>query len=164
MSGVPRPDLTPPASIHRAVRLMWAGAVVSALAVLVGFATYGSYQTRVADQMRAADKTVSQTTIDMTIALGITFTVAVGLLGAVVWLWMAWKNGQGRAWARTIATMLGGLNVLFALLGIASGQSEPWVVILSVVNLALGSTILVLLWRRESTAFYDAVANSHTAQ
>jgi len=164
MSGVPRPDLTPPASIHRAVRLMWAGAAVSALSVLVGFATYGSYEDRVTEQMRAANPDVTDALIDSSVAVGITFTIAAGLLGAVVWLWMAWKNGQGRAWARTIATMLAGLNVLFTLLGIASGQSEPWVVILSVVNVTLAALILMLLWHKESTAFYDAASNSHTAQ
>lgn len=163
-SGVPQADLTPPPAIVRAVQLMWAGAVVSVLSVVVGFITYGAFQDAVTDQLRAEDAEVSQDVIDTAIAVGITFVIATGLIGVGLWLWMAWKNGQGRAWARIVATVLGGLNVLFTLLGFAGGQSEPFTLVLSVVNLALAATILTLLWKKESTAFYDAVSRSHTLQ
>lgn len=160
-SGVPRPDLTQPAPIRLAVRLMWAGAAVSVLSVVVGLVTYGSFKDDVTAGLRADDVNVSQTTIDAAVAVGITFVVALGVLGALVWVWMAWKNGQGRAWARIVATVLGGLNVLFTLIGFAGGQSEPLTLVLSVVNLALAVAILVNLWKKESTAFYEAVSRNH---
>lgn len=162
-SGVPSPDLTPPAAVRLAVRLMRVGALVSVLSTIVAMATYGSFKDDVAEQMRASDPNISQDLIDTSIAVGITFSVAVGLLGAVVWLWMAWKNGQGRAWARIVATVLGGLNIVFTLLGFASGQAGPAVLVLSLVNLALAISILVLLWKKESSAFYAAASNRNTA-
>lgn len=161
-SGVPRPDLTQPSSIRLAVRLMWAGAVVSVLSVIVGLITYGSFRDDVSEQLRAEDPNASQSVIDAAVAVGITFVVAVGLIGAGLWLWMAWKNGQGRAWARVVASVLAGLNVLFTVIGFIGGQSEPFTLVLSVVNLALAVAILMLLWKKESSAFYDAVSHSHT--
>ncbi len=163
-SGVPQPDVTPPPSIRLAVRLMWAGAVVSVLSVVVGLLTYGAFKDDVTEQLRSEDAGVSQDVIDAAVAVGITFVIAAGLIGVGLWLWMAWKNGQGRAWARTVATILGAINVVFTLLGFAGGQSEPFTLVLSVVNLALAAVILVLLWKKESTTFYDAVSHSHTLQ
>ncbi|MDQ3415985.1 MAG: hypothetical protein M3474_02570 [Actinomycetota bacterium] len=69
---------------------------------------------------------------------------------------MAWKNGQGRSWARIVATVLAGINVLFTAFGLASGNVAPVASILSVVKLILAIVIVVLLWRKESSAFYAA--------
>ncbi|HUD79260.1 MAG TPA: hypothetical protein VMR00_15515 [Streptosporangiaceae bacterium] len=42
------------------------------------------------------------------------------MVGAVIaiglWLWMAWANGRGRNWARTVAAVLFGINTLSLLL------------------------------------------------
>lgn len=162
-SGVPSPDLTPPAAVRLAVRLMWVGAVVSLISTVVALATYDTFRDTVAEQARTIDPAVSQDAIDTQIAVGITFAVVIGVIGALVWLWIAWKNGQGRAWARTVATVLGGLNIVFTLLSFASGQTESAVLLLSLVNLVLAIAILVLLWRKESTSFFDAASNRHTA-
>jgi hypothetical protein len=70
---------------------------------------------------------------------------------------MASANGKGRSWARIVATVLGALSVLSLLSSVAQGQLTTLNLIVSLVSLALAIAILVLLWRKESSAYYDAV-------
>ena len=68
---------------------------------------------------------------------------------------MAVKNGQGRSWARVVATVLGGLNIVFTLLNLAGGTATTLTVVSGLVSLVLAGVILYLLYRPESTRFYD---------
>jgi hypothetical protein len=149
-----------PSSIALAVKLMWAGAVLSLLSLLYSFTTFGGLKDDLREQLMEDDPTVSQSTIDVAYAVGITFAVVFGLLGALLWAWMAWKNGQGRGWARVVATVLAALNLLGVLFSLATASTEPLAAVVSVITLVLAIVILVLLWRKESSAFYEATAAS----
>jgi hypothetical protein len=67
---------------------------------------------------------------------------------------MAYVNGQGKSWARIVATVLGGLNVVFTLLGLRNQTAAG--VAFSLVGLLLAAGIVFLLWRPESSRFYEA--------
>ncbi len=74
---------------------------------------------------------------------------------AVLWLWMAHANGSGRAWARVFST------VLFVLLIVEAAPvvfSDPGAVVTIryALEVALGATVVVLLWRPESSRFFAA--------
>ena len=154
--GGPGAEVPQTGSIRLAVRLMWAGAVVSLVSLIVGLATLGSVKDDIRDELVKDDPNVSQSTIDTAYAVGIGLVVVVGALGVLAWLWMAWKNGQGRSWARIVATVLGGLNVLFTLLSFTGANAEPVSLIFSLINLVLAIVILILLWRKDSSEFYTA--------
>jgi hypothetical protein len=139
---------------------MWAGAALSVLSLLYTVVTLGSLKDRVTDQLRESDPSVTQAQIDAAYAIGIVSAFAGGLIGVGLWLWMAWKNGQGRSWARVVATVLGGLNLLFVPFTFYSARSEPVALVTSGLNVLLAIAILLLLWRKESTQFYDATAAS----
>lgn len=161
-AGAPRqapPAPEQPSSISLAVKLMVTGAVVSLLSLVVALVGLGSLKDDIARQLREDDPSVTQSTIDAAYAVGIVFAVVVGAISVLLWLWMAWKNGQGRSWARVVATVLGALNVVFTLLSFAAGGLETVTLLLSLVNLVLAVVILVLLWRKESTQFFEG----HTA-
>jgi hypothetical protein len=145
-----------PSSIALAVKLMYAGAVLSVLSLIYGLATLGSLKDDIAQQMRDSDPTVTQSTIDAAYSVGIASAIVGGAITVLLWLWMAWKNGQGRSWARVVATVLGVLNVVFTLFGFAVGTSKTVSVVLSLINVVLGVVILVLLWKKESSEFYAA--------
>ena len=149
-------DVPQPGSIRLAVRLMRAGAAVSLLQVIIGLATIGSAKDDIRDELIKDDPNVSQSTIDAAYAIGIGFVVVFGGLGVLIWLWMAWKNGQGRSWARIVATVLGGLNVLLTLLSLAAPNAEAATLAFSLVNLVLAIVIIIQLWRKESSNFYTA--------
>lgn len=80
----------------------------------------------------------------------------VGLLGAALWLWMAYANKAGKSWARVVATVLGGLNILFTLFSLSGGGGLN--LIINVLTIALAAYILYLLYRPESSAYYAAVS------
>ncbi|MEV7397856.1 hypothetical protein [Aeromicrobium sp. NPDC092404] len=158
--GAPGAEVPQPGSIRLAVRLMWAGAVVSLLSLIVGIATLGGAKEEIRDELAKDDPTVSQSTVDAAYAIGVVFVVVIGVLSVLLWLWMAWKNGQGRQWARVVATVLAGLNVLFTLLSLVvprtTADENSAALAFSLVNLVLAIVILVLLWRKDSNDFFAA--------
>lgn len=153
----PAAQVPQPASIKLAVTLMRVGAVISLISVVIGFATLDTLKDEVRDQLQDSDPTVSQSTIDAAIGVAIGFLVVFGAVGVLLWLWMAWKNGEGRNWARIVATVLGGLNIASALFTVAGGSSTTTLsAIFTAINVVLAIVILVLLWRKESSTFYAA--------
>jgi hypothetical protein len=108
--------------------------------------------------MRDSDPNVSQSTIDAAYSVAIVAGVIGGIIAVLLWLWMAWKNGQGRSWARVVATVFGGLNLLSTIFSLTSPQADGLSISISLINLVLAGAILVFLWRKESSAYYDAVS------
>ncbi len=149
-----------PPSIVLAVKLMYAGAVLAVLGLIYTVVTLGGLKDDVREQMLDSDPTVSQATIDGAVAVLIGFSIFFGLIGALLWVWMAWKNGQGRGWARIVSTVFAAFNIIAALFSLASANSEPIAVVVSLASAGLGIFILVLLYKKESTAFYEGTAAS----
>jgi hypothetical protein len=150
-----RPD--PPSSISTAVTLMRVGALVSMLSLAVSLSTLGSLKDTIADSLRTTDPDVAQYTIDANYSVATVSAVIGGLFGAVLWLWMAWKNGQGRAWARFVATVLGILNLLSLIYSLGTPGVTAASLAFGVLSLVLALVILVLLWLRRSSLYYHAV-------
>lgn len=149
-----------PASISTAVKLMWAGAAVSLLSVLVSLPGLGGLKEEIEESVRETDPEASQATIDAAYAVGVGFVIVMGLVGVALWAWMAWKNGQGRSWARIVATVLGVLNVLFFLINLGQPGTTTLGIVFALVTVLIGVAVLVLLWKKESTAYYEAVSRS----
>lgn len=147
-----------PSSLSTAVRLMQLGAVLSLLSVVVSLLTLDTMKDSIADAMRDADPNVTQTTIDAAYSIGIVSGLVGGVIAVGLWLWMAWKNGQGRSWARVVATVFGGLNLLFTALSFGSPGMTAVSLGFGAINLILAVVILVLLWQKSSTAYYNAVS------
>ena len=158
--GAPPPVAEQPGSIATAVKLMYAGGALSLLSVVASFFMLDTIKETIEESMREADANVSQSTIDAAYTVGMVSAVVLGILAVGLWLWMAWKNGQGRSWARIVATVLGALNVLFTLIGFTQPGMTAVSAIISVVNLVLAVIILVLLWKKESSSYYAAVSGS----
>ena len=150
------PQAPQPPAIQLAVKLMWAGAAVSLVSLVVGLATLGSLKDQIRDQLLENDPSTSQSTIDAAYGVSIAFVVVFGALGVLLWLWMAWKNGAGRKWARIVATVFAALNVLSTLFTIVGGNTTTLSAVFTIINVVLAIVILVLLWRKESSDFYAA--------
>jgi len=149
MAGAAQTMERPP-SIRRAVSLMYVGAGVSALQILVSFFTIDSIR----DQVRADNPDFTESQVNTGANVSLAFIVVVGLVSVGLWIWMAHENGEGKSWARIVATVFGGLGILgslFTLLGGGMGAS-----LFAVVDLVLAIAILVLLYGREATAYYRA--------
>jgi hypothetical protein len=152
-----------PSTIRTAVRLMWAGAALSLLSLVVSLVALDSMESRVRSRLTASDTRLTPAEVDGLLGVIVAIAVITSLIAILLWLWMAWKNGQGRSWARIVATVLGGLNLVSSLAGVSSGQSGGLGLLLTFVNLALAVVILALLWSKPSSAFYDAVKRHRLA-
>jgi hypothetical protein len=150
----PYQSVTPveqPSSVALAVKLMWVGAAISAVGIVVAF----FQRDELRDQLREADSTLTSSELDTAVSVGLTFVGIIGVISIALWIWMATTNGQGRSWARTVATVLGGLNVVFTALGFLGDQLTPLNVAFSILGIALAVTILVLLYRPESNQYFE---------
>jgi hypothetical protein len=141
----------PPDTVLAAVKLMYAGAVVSALSLIVGLATVGSLRT----QLRNAYPSYTTSQVHTVEVATVVFIVIFGLIGIGLWLWMAVANKRGGNWARITATVFFGLNTLSLLAGFA--RPEPLASrLVGLLIWLIGLGAIVMLWRAESTAFFKA--------
>jgi hypothetical protein len=158
-SGQPAELLRPsaPAPVLNAVKLMYAGAAVSAVELIIGLALI------IVDIKAAARGQFLGHSLAAQKPLVITLWIVFGLVMIGLWLWMARANGQGQNWARILST------VLFALatLQLTSDFTQPvshagfGVTVLYYVGTVLfvaawlvGAAAVWLLWRPVSGAFF----------
>ena len=92
----------------RAVQLMYVGAALSIVGIILAWTT----KSQLTDQIAAAGPTLTPDQVDAAVTVSLATATVIGLIGVGLWLWMAWANGAGKSWARVVATVLGGLNVL----------------------------------------------------
>ena len=141
----------PPPSVVMAVRLMYAGAVVSAVSLVVGLATVGSLRTA----LHKSQPTLTPTQLHDLQTVVVVGSIVIGLISIGLWVWMALMNKAGKSWARIVATVLFGLDTLFLLLGVArAGAAASSLVSILIWLIGLGTVIL--LWRRDSSEYFTA--------
>ncbi|MBO9554285.1 hypothetical protein [Cellulomonas sp.] len=144
------PAVERPASLTRAVQLMYVGAALSLVGIVIGWAT----QDTIRDGIAKSGTDLSADALDTAVMISLVLGTVVGLIGVGLWLWMAAANKGGRSWARVVATVFGGLNVVFTLYGFTTGVTPATLV--SLVSVVLAVVILVLLWRPSSSEYYRA--------
>lgn len=143
-----------PQTVRVAVILMYVGAGLSALGLVITLALSGRIKAAVG---RAARNVQTRTHKSLTAAdihavenAYVVIVVVVLLVAIALWLWMAWANGRGRGWARVVASVLFGLNTLWL---IFSGSRTVTTAILIGLGWLAGLGALVFLWRRETTQY-----------
>ncbi|HJU96951.1 MAG TPA: hypothetical protein VJ644_03160 [Jiangellaceae bacterium] len=141
-----------PPSVVAAVKLMYVGAGLSLLGMLFGLTTRDVMR----DQVIEDNPDMTSGEIDRAVNVATGVGVIIGLIAVGLWLWMARANGRGLAWARIVATVLFGLNVVLSLYNVS--QTRGFGVVVSIVSIVLAGAILWLLYRRDATEYYGAVA------
>ena len=143
----PRPPAPP--SVVNAVKLMYIGAAVSTVSLIVAFIDIGG--TKAAIKRARPDLTATQ--VNQLNTFIITLAIVSGLIGIALWLWMARANGQGKNWARIVSTVLFGLATL-DLIGVFSQPKTAIGLVFPVLTWLVGAATIWLLWRPDSTAFF----------
>ena len=82
------------------------------------------------------------------------FVIVVGIIGVGLWVWMARMNLKGRNWARITGTVLFGIDTLLDLLGLVRGSTGAISAVFAIVIWLVGLGAVIMLWRRESTAYF----------
>jgi hypothetical protein len=139
----------PPTSVQTAVRLMYAGAAISAISFIIGLATIGSLK----HTLQKKYPSYTSAHINSLVASSIVAVVVVGIIAVGLWVWMARMNLKGRNWARITGTVLFALNTL-DLLGVFNGSASSISSVFAIVIWLVGLGAVIMLWRRESTAYF----------
>jgi hypothetical protein len=140
----------PPPSVVMAVRLMYAGAVVSALSLIVGLATIGSLRSN----LHRAQPTLTPTQLHQLQTVLVVGSVVIGLISIGLWVWMALMNKAGKPWARIVATVLFGLYTLYLLFVIRAGTGA----LVPILTWLIGLGALILLWRKDTSEYFNPQA------
>ncbi|HEY2666342.1 MAG TPA: hypothetical protein VGK51_05855 [Actinomycetota bacterium] len=153
-SNLPPPPQRPsaPASVLTAVKLMYAGAALSIVSLLVGLTQKAAIRKAIA----AANPKFTQSQLNFGVNAALVFGAFVGLVGAGLWLWMAYANNKGYAWARVLSSVFFGLNTLGLLYALFSAGSTAIQKVGAVVTWLVGLAAIVFLWRSDSSAYFNA--------
>jgi len=138
-----------PQSVLNAVKLMYAGAAVSTVSLIISLVSIGGTK----DAIRKARPSLTPAQVNQLNTFIIALAVVSGVIGVALWLWMAQKNGQGRNWARILSTVLFGLATL-DMFGVLSQPKTVLGLVFPVLTWLIGLGAVILLWRRESTEFF----------
>jgi hypothetical protein len=155
----------PPAPVHRAVRLMQAGAVLSTLSLI--FTVIGSFSLKhnmmTANAQKLQQHQITASQISNTATGLIIYTILIGLISIGLWLWMARMNEAGRRWARITASVFFALWSLYtySVLGeLHGGVTVTGTLIVSLILIlalwVIGAATIFYLWRPASTAYFKA--------
>ena len=144
------PDKPPaPQSVLNAVKLMYAGAMVSAVSLIISLATIGGTK----DAIKKAKPSLTATQVNQLNTFIIAVAVVSGVIGVALWLWMARKNSEGKSWARTLSTVLFALATV-DMFGVLSQPKTVIGLVFPALTWLIGLGAVVFLWRRESTEFF----------
>jgi hypothetical protein len=139
---------------------MWAGGALALIGLIITLSFSGKIKTAVTNAAikanntnRADGKTVLTTSQIHSLANATVLILAiVGIIGVLLWVWMAWANNRGRGWARIVATVLFALNTISLVFEVGRAS-------VSIIPIALGWLVglgaIVLLWRRETSAYIN---------
>lgn len=154
--GAAQPVMTSaPTSIVRAKYAMWAGAVLQVVTILTAVVGMDDMRAQVTDALDEQGAPYTESTVDAAVTLGIGFSVFLGIVGAILWVLMAWLNGKGKGWARITATVLFALFVISFLFSLAQATTAVTLIV-NVLVLIVGAAATFFLWQKDSTAWFQA--------
>jgi hypothetical protein len=141
-----------PQSVRIAVILMYAGAAVSALSLIISLALSGRIRSAIGTAARKV-KTTKPLTLSQIHAVEnfyIVLIVVVLLVSIGLWLWMAWANGRGRGWARIVSCVFFAFNTLWLVVSV--GRTGGPAIFIG-IGWLVGVAALIFLWRRDTTQY-----------
>jgi hypothetical protein len=150
-SGKPVELERPPAppSVANAVKLMYVGAAVSTVSLIISLADISGTKTAI----RKARPNLTAAQVNQLNTFIISLAIVSGLIGIALWLWMARANNQGKNWARILSTVLFGLATL-DLVGVVTEPKTLLGLLFPVLTWLVGLGAVWLLWRPDSSAFF----------
>ena len=139
-----------PTSVQTAVKLMYAGAALSLIELVVSLVTISSLKSAILKKFpHYTTAQVHSAEVAIVVGVVIEAVIAIGL-----WLWMARANAAGRNYARITGTVLFGVYTLFLLLDLRRPSVGIGLIFAALVWLA-GLGAVIMLWRRESSEYFS---------
>lgn len=151
--GTRRPDTqrpSAPASVEKAVKVMYVGAASSLIGIVIDLTTLTA--TKNAIHKHIHHFMASQINMHQDFLVG-PFVIA-GLISAGLWIFVAQWCKRGSKWARITGTALFGIDTLDTLTRVALPGAAAMRIYAILVWL-IGLIATVLLWQRTSSAFFS---------
>jgi hypothetical protein len=146
--------LQPPKSVQTAVRLMYAGAILTAVGIVIdGLYVVFSNSLRTSHPHATAAQ-IHATKEALIVALAFSGLIEIGL-----WIFVARANRAGMKWARIVAAVFFGIYTVYQAYSLPQGATVADIITTSLIWLA-GLAATYFLWQRESTSYFNAPATS----
>jgi len=142
--------------------LMKVGAGLSALSLVVSLLTMGNVKEMIRKAGADSGAPLTEAQVNAAGTAALVLAVILGLIGVALWLWMASANGKGKKWARVVATVFFVLSLISVLVNLTQGTTPALNLALGLITVILGAYIIFLLYKKESTAFYDGMTAART--
>jgi len=139
-----------PNSVQTAVRLMYAGAALSVIELIVGLTTVSNLKSNIKKAFPHYTASQVHTAEVREVVAG----VLLGVIAIALWLWMARANEAGRNWARITGTVFFGLNTVSLLLALVRPHASLSL-IFSILVWLVGLGAVIMLWRKESAPHFN---------
>jgi len=168
MPPIKPPKPPRPSSVDNAFRLMLTGAGLTVLGVALAFAQLNQLRATFQDQL-TSDPALATQSVDTIMRIFVIGAVLVGAIETGLWTWMAFANRSGAHWARITGTVFFGIDALSSGISLASATfgastastsglyastSTVTGIVLGVVTLVLGLITVILMWNKDSNAYY----------
>ena len=140
---------TAPPSLQKAARFMFTGSALSIIGIAVNITAAHATARSI---LTHDHKNLTATQIDQAVVGLRALDVIVGLIAAVVWLWLARSCLAGRNWARITGTVFFGLATIENL-DLFAFKMSVLVHLYGLLVWLVGLGAVIFLWRRESTAY-----------
>ncbi len=138
-----------PPSVLNAVKLMYAGAAVSTVSLVISLVNISGTKAAI----KKARPNLTATQVNQLNTFIIALALIAGVVGVALWLWMSRANSQGKNWARIVSTVLFCLATL-DLVGVFSQPKTVLGLVFPVLTWLIGLGAVFFLWRPESSAFF----------
>src|SRR5258706_8691049 len=138
----------PPRSVMVAVRLMSAGAGLTAIGLVISVVGVATGE----EALRASHRHATLAQLHATQSFLIATSVISGLIEIGAWLLMARANRSGLKWARIVASVLfalGTWNLISHIIGTATVTNLAYMALMWLVGLGA----VFFLWRKDSSAY-----------
>jgi serine/threonine protein kinase len=141
-----------PSSVLAATWLMYSGAAMSLLYLIIGAVTIVRWD-HIAETFPG---TLAAKTAHTMAGVAGVYVGLTSVLGIVCWIALAVLCGSGRAWARIAGTVLFALGSLTSLIVLHGTRGDPGVRAMDAVVWCIGLAVVVLLWQRKSSEYFAA--------
>ena len=132
---------------------MYVGAGVAVVGLLAGLGTLGSLRSTIERQNPSA----THAYVDSSLGTAVFSIIALGAVGAALWLLMARLTRRGERRARTLSTMLFALATLIALNLSSRGEATPLSGAFGALEWVVGLIAIILLWSAPSRRYFDSL-------
>jgi serine/threonine protein kinase len=143
-----------PTPVLVAVWLMYAGAAASLLGMLVDLSVIAQLKTDYLHHHRFLSA-AGRSNVNTVYGAGDLGVIVGSVVSIGLWLWLASACKKGRGWARTVGTVLLGVDTL-GLLATIGRPGIPAIKAIHVLIWLIGLVTVIFLWRRQSSDYFSA--------